>query len=378
MTCNWKGESMSHDAPRFQYTIELYKKEGEQDYLGTFAVTPDFEPAMEWARFSAIRKDPPTPLVLGEGPAAVEPVWHRSVGQPYLEGFKAIVDGDGQPGAAFAIPLGYVASLARVASARLVEGGKLQAGESFQYVVCASASEGPAATADQEASKFAVKPMGQVLDGREIEMDRLLAGARPWGAVDEDEMPVFVPQSVIEEAVDAMAAAGDTETGGILIGHLRRDRGGRGLLLEVTAQVQAQHAEHELTRLTFTPETWTAVDAALALRARGELYAGWWHTHPSRHWCDQCPPEKRQSCKIAGQSSGDFFSAHDVALHRAIFSRAYSVALVISDGCEGGHPVWRLFGWRYGMLMARGFHILHSAAPSAAAAHSGGNAHVTC
>ncbi len=374
---------MSHDAPRYQYTLQLFKKEGEQDHLGTFAVKPDWEPALEWARFAAIRKDPPIPLLLGEGPGTIEPVWHRSVGAPYLEGFKAVVGGEGRPETMLGIPLAYVASLARAASARLLEAGTLQAGESYQYVVCAYAGEGNAAAAAEETRKIAITSVGQLVDAKEVAMDGLVAGSRPWGEIDDDQMPVFVPQRVIEEAVQAMTAAGDKETGGILIGHLHLDRGGRGLFLEVTAQIPAQHAEHELTRLTFTPETWTAADAAIALRGRGELYAGWWHTHPSRHWCDQCPSEKRERCKTAGQPSGDFFSAHDVALHHAVFPRAYSVALVFSDGCEeGGHPLWRLFGWRYGMLMPRGFHILQTMGrignPSSRELQSGGRANVTC
>jgi hypothetical protein len=353
---------MSHDGPEYRYTLELYRKKGEQDYLGTFAIKPDWAPALEWGRFSAIRKDPPVPLILSEDAATIEPTWHRGVGAPYLEGFRAVVARDGRPAATFEIPLAYVASLARAASSRLVEAGKLEAGESFQYVVCAYAAEGQPAAPDPEApSKCIVKSVGQVLDVRELGMASLVAQSRPWGPVDEDQMPVFVPQHVIEEAVELMAAAGATETGGILIGHLRRDRGGQGLFLEVTAQVPAQHAEHELTRLTFTPETWTAVDAALALRARGEIYAGWFHTHPAQHWCDECPPETRQRCKTSGLPSGDFFSAYDVALHRAVFPRAYSVALVISDGCENaGRPIWRMFGWQHGMLMARGFHVLRN------------------
>ena len=141
----------------------------------------------------------------------------------------------------------------------------------------------------------------------------------------------------------------------------------------MTAQIPAQHTEQELARLTFTPETWTAVDAALALRDGGEIQLGWWHSHPASHWCDACPPEKRQRCKTAGTPSGDFFSAHDVALHRAVFPRAYSIALVLSDGCgNAGTPVWRLFGWRYGMVMARGFHLMHAARPPAAVVQSGG------
>jgi proteasome lid subunit RPN8/RPN11 len=279
-----------------------------------------------------------------------------------VEGFRAVVARDRPPPATFDIPLTYVASLARAASSRLIEQGKLEAGDRFQYVVCAYACEGRhAASGNEEPSRVAVRAVGQVLNASDRDMAALLAGSWPCGPVEEDQMPVFVPQRIIEEAVELMAAAGDKETGGILIGHLRRDPVRRELFLEVTAQVQAQHAEHEPTRLTFTPETWTAADAALALRARGEIYAGWWHTHPAKHWCDDCPPEKRQRCKVSGLPPGDFFSAHDVALHRAVFPRAYSVALVISDGCEdAGRPTWRLFGWRYGMLMARGFHVLRT------------------
>jgi len=351
---------MSHDGPCYRYTLELYKKKGDQDRLATFAIQPDWEPALEWARFSAIRKNPPTPLVFDEDSGSIEPIWHRRVGSPYLEGLRAIVGGNGRPAAAFDIPLTYFASLARAASSRMIEQGKLESGEQFQYLVCAYASEGKPADAE-EPSRFSVKTVGQVLDASDLDMTRLLSDSRPWGPVDDDQMPVYVPQQILEEAVALMAAAGDRETGGILIGHLHRDPGRRELFLEVTAQVQAQYAEQELTRLTFTPETWTAVDAALALRARGEIYVGWWHTHPARHWCDECPPETRARCTAAGRSSGDFFSAHDVALHRAVFPRAYSVALVISDGCESTDPpIWRLFGWRYGMLMARGFHVLRT------------------
>ena len=144
---------------------------------------------------------------------------------------------------------------------------------------------------------------------------------------------------MIEETVELMVRAGGKETGGILIGHLHRDPGRRQLFLEVTAQIPAQHAEQELARLTFTPETWTAVDAALALRGKGEIQLGWWHSHPASHWCDDCPPETRRRCKSAGAPSGDFFSAHDVALHRTVFPRAYSIALVLSDGCgNAGTP----------------------------------------
>jgi hypothetical protein len=140
----------------------------------------------------------------------------------------------------------------------------------------------------------------------------------------------------------------------------------------VTAQIPAQHVKQELTRLTFTPATWTAVDAALALRGNREIQLGWWHSHPASHWCDECPPEVRQRCPKAGSPAGDFFSTHDAALHRAVFPRAYSIALVLSDGCgNAGNPSWRLYGWRCGTIAARGFHLLHPGRTPAAALSEG-------
>src|SRR6185437_2768668 len=106
-------------------------------------------------------------------------------------------------------------------------------------------------------------------------------------------------------AVALHEQAGATETGGVLIGLVHRDTDHPGrLFVEVTAQIPVRHAEHELTRLTFTPDTWKAVDGAIRLRGKKERKVGWWHTHPSRKWCEKCPVENRKVCKL----SGEFFS----------------------------------------------------------------------
>ena len=49
-----------------------------------------------------------------------------------------------------------------------------------------------------------------------------------------------------------------------------------------------------------------------------------------------------------------FLSADDRALHRAVFPRAYSLALVVTDAGRGD-PTFALFGWREGVLERRGF-----------------------
>jgi proteasome lid subunit RPN8/RPN11 len=305
---------------------------------------------------------------------------------PYLEGVRVLIPGDRRPPATFDIPLAYFGGLAQAASSNLVKSGKLVAGELFEYLVCAYESQDqPALAVTGAAPRFSIKSVGQVLNISDLEMGGLLAnstacGSHPQDArqIDDGDFPVFIPRTVIDEAVELMLAAGAKEVGGILIGHLRRDLR-RGLFLEVTAQIRARYVEEELARLTFHPETFTAVDAALDLRGEGEIYLGWWHSHPASHWCDQCPPEKRQRCAVAGAPSGDFFSAHDSALHRAVFPRAYSIALVLSDGCgNAGTPIWRLFGWRQGMVVPRNFNLLQAAGLSAAAAvPSGGKEDVS-
>ncbi len=370
---------MSDDALRHQYVLEIFRKDNRHERLGTFAIQPDWEPALEWAQFSAMCRDPCPPFVLGANRGAIEPRWHARAGMPHVEGVQAIIPRDGLPPVACDIPLGYFADAARAASSALVESSKLAAGELFEYLVCAYACPDQAvAPGPKRPALFTIRPLEQVLDVSDVAMDGFLAASSPCGSTDDEQIAVFVPREMIEETVQRMVRAGGEETGGILIGHLHRDPGRRQLFLEVTAQIPAQHARQELTRLTFTPETWTAVDAALALRGKGEIQLGWWHSHPASHWCDDCPPETRRRCKTAGAPSGDFFSAHDVALHRTVFPRAYSIALVLSDGCgNAGDPTWRLFGWRYGMVMARGFHLLGTAEPPAAAAvQLGGEANV--
>ena len=118
-----------------------------------------------------------------------------------------------------------------------------------------------------------------------------------------------------------------------------------------TALIPAPHGISTATKFTFTPETWAAMDAAIRLRGRQEIPLAWLHTHPD--WCRACPPDKRRDCKLTNA----FFSAEDVLLHRTCFSRACHTAMLISESTAGALSV-SFFGWREGLVAARGFHIL--------------------
>ncbi len=166
-------------------------------------------------------------------------------------------------------------------------------------------------------------------------------------------MPVFLPQSVLTEMEQLTRAAGDVETGGVLIGHVCHDHCVPELFLAISAQISAAHARQAPTSLELTPETWSAVEAARTLRGLEEMQLGWWHYHPSHTWCRECPPEKRRSCPL----QTDFFSEQDIAVHRTCFPRALSVAVVITDrDPEGLSSV--MYGWQDGVVRRRGFYVL--------------------
>ena len=173
-----------------------------------------------------------------------------------------------------------------------------------------------------------------------------------------DAVPVFIPAHVLAEAAAQAQAAGDVETGGVLVGKLRRDDGAPAgtspaLFVEVTAQVPARHTVATATRLTFTAETWAAVRAAIALRRGGELLLGWWHAHVDFCRVRGCPPERRALCTAADP----FLSAEDLLLHATMFGSAYQLALLVRDSTARGQTC-SLYGWSHGMVRRRGFHLV--------------------
>ena len=63
-----------------------------------------------------------------------------------------------------------------------------------------------------------------------------------------------------------------------------------------------------------------------------------------------------------GSMAGDFLSEPDRVLHRTVFPRGYSVALVVNLITAAEHT-YSLFGWREGLLQTRGFHRLSAPPP---------------
>ena len=337
----------------YQYAFEYYREDGTP--LGQVSVTVDWEPAQEWARFVAIRHGRLATSDLS-GATSIHPIWHPASGEPYLGGFRVSVSAsEGNVSSDFTTA--YFKALAHQISSRFVETGQLKSGERFRYV--AAAFPRPDGGQVNSTVAFATEEVAPSLALRETNFAEAARGAVPHDLVNAEEMPVLVPQRVLDEAAVLGRHAGAKETGGILIGHLHRDSGRPEIFAQVTAQIEARHTQADLTKLTFTSETWTDVRATLHLRRKDEIMLGWWHSHPVREWCKNCPIENQKVCPM----SAGFFSTHDHALHRVMFPRAFSIALVVNHVAFGA-ATFSLFGWKQGLLESRGFYITGAPVPT--------------
>ena len=329
----------------YRYALELFREDDTP--LGQASVTIDWGPAEEWAKFQAMRRgliEPDQPVRV----SSIEPIWMPKAGEPYIDGFRVnVVTQDGNLATDFGTQ--YFKSLVTQASSHFVESGRLQTGDRVRFL--AAAFRKTEERHDGSRFQFTTEEVAPSLKVKDSSLAESLKCAKAQGEICGADIPTFVPQRVLDEAVAASNEAGAKETGGILIGRLHRDATISETFVEVTAQIHARHTEADSTKLTFTAETWTEVQAAIDLRRKGEIMLGWWHSHPVREWCKDCSAERQQVCRMAG----DFFSAHDQALHRTVFPRAYSIALVANVTNFG--LTFSGFGWREGLLEPRGFYV---------------------
>jgi len=329
--------------------------------LDRIVVTPDWKPAREWVHFEGVREGR-LPPVTASVPAAIEPIWDARSGPPTVAAFRARIPAADGGEVSREIPKHYLGRFVQAAVGRLVEEGVVRTGDTVRYVLSAFPVPLEAA-APAEPDEFAVEEIVQPLPLSDAPLDALLAHAELRGAESEertDEIPVLLPEQVLEETMADARLAGDIETGGVLVGKLRRDGGapagtvGR-LFVEITAYLPAPHTRANATKLTFTAETWAAVQRAIALRRREETAVGWAHVHLDFCRLRGCPAERRMECSGARP----FFSAEDVHLHTTCFPSAYQVGLLISESTAAGLTA-SLFGWSRGMVTQRSFHVLRA------------------
>jgi hypothetical protein len=340
----------------YRFALTLFGEDGNN--IGTALVQCDWEPVHEWTRLYFQRKGELPPDLGEDDGASVLPVWGTKYGEPYCRGFRVQIARPGHEPVGRDFPNTYFKEFAETVASGFIEQNKLRDGEVFTYIVVAhpAAPEPPAAVAGLRMTNASPG-----LPMQEGSIETFLARARPEGVVDADDLPVFVSAQVLEQAAAQTHAHEGTETGSILIGKLWRDLSAAEIFVEVTAQIPAEHTSGSNVKLTFTPETWTAAEAALRLRRCGEVYLGYFHSHPVREWCKSraCTPEAQKKCSLAR----DFFSADDKAVMRAAFPRAYSIAIVAND--TAFDLSFSMFGNRRGVTQPRGFYILEDSSHGA-------------
>jgi proteasome lid subunit RPN8/RPN11 len=355
----------------FRFVLQLDDERG--DRLGQAPFDPDWLPAVEHARFCAIRSRR-LPATTPTPPARIEPVWHTDDGPPTVACVRLLLL-DAGPECRTEIPLDYFRAQAQIASRQLVDRGLLRIGDVFRYRVCAFPAPGRdrGTGDDPHATGLEVRDLPSPLHISDTPVEPYLDRSLLVGDDDPEDPPVFLPQRLLEEAQGLVRETIDTETGGILIGQLHRDTVDRAMVfVELTALVPARHADRQAMKLTFTPRTWSDARAALALRGRREAIVGWWHSHPD--WCKDCDPQRQVRCPLRTV----FFSSDDVALHRTVFPGAHQLGLLLS--VRAARIIPALFGWRRGVVTHRGYHLTgERAAPEAPgpaqAATVGGNEH---
>ena len=339
--------------------VFTYYRAADGSPVGQAPAEVDWLPAVECAQFEALRRGlAPGHSSCREARLALVP--HPTAGEPFVEGFIISLFQDAREVAKASFARNYFKDAAEAGSRTLVANGTLKAGEQFLYMV--SAYPQPRPLRAKPSPAFSVEEADAAVTMTDVSLSELKQQTVEFGSRDSGDIPVFIPQLVLDEVCTAAAAAGAVEVGGILIGQLLYDTLLREAAVEVTAQIPAREALGESTTLTFTHETWTAVDTALRLRRSQECYLGWWHFHPGTKWCTAaCTPEKRRTCPF----NFSFFSTEDRTLHRTVFVKPYNQALVVTSTEDGMRHA--LFGWRHGLVQERGFFITGCSRPTALA-----------
>lgn len=326
----------------FRFTLEFSGPDGKS--LGQFPVKPDLLPVVEAVRFEALRcgRDD----AIAEDRIALSPEWSQE-GAPMVQSLKADAHDSGK----VTVPVGFFRTEARKIEKLLVEQQKLAKGEAYTFKTLAYARD----EREPERGPGRFKIETEEVSSRVSEGDLTALSSRCETHEEETGagFRAFFPQQVLDETRALGEAAGNLETGGILIGHLSRDTARQVVFIEVTAQIAATHTSATATSLSFSDESWAAARAAIALRKDGSQALGWWHNHPAKFFCNEaCPMAQRLECAM----QQPFLSADDLLLHRAVFPKAWQIALLVNVADAGTtHTVW---GWQQGCIGQLPLHTL--------------------
>ena len=147
------------------------------------------------------------------------------------------------------------------------------------------------------------------------------------GNLYRDSIPIFINEDILEKIIEFSEQDLSRERGGFLVGGLHRDR---FLYVEIRHFLPALAAQSRAASLTFTHDTWSAMNRQVESHYPDELVLGWQHTHPG---------------------FGVFLSGYDLFIHRNFFNHPWQVALVV----DPKRQEFGFFQWRNGRVRDCGF-----------------------
>ncbi len=338
------------------FVLHLFK--GDDSPLGQARMEVDWDPALESCHLSGIRRGKLPPMH-NIGTHRIEPIWDAEKGKPSVAGFRTVIsEGNGSEGFSSDFPITYFADQALRESQCYVRTGRLNPGDRIRYRI--TASPGTRATEPETGASrprgFSVREVPKPIPLGSVSLHRLRDESVPFDGGEEEDMPVFIPDHVLNEVCSRTREGGAYEVGSILLGHLHRDTESPEIIAEVTAAVPIPSPEQKLYSLSITAESWAEVRNTIRLRDKQEIMVGWAHSHSfMKEVCQNCKRVEDKSC----DHTAVYMSEKDCGLHRTAFYRAYNLALVLGDTpCTGLN--YGLFGWRYGGIHRRGFRILNT------------------
>ncbi len=341
----------------YRYQLSFYDDQGAEVHQQSLEAA-DFERAKRETFFEAFRQGHVSSYSPALEQARVEPRFAGTTAPARCDGFRvSLAHADGDFSLDF--PHDYFGMTATTVRAGLKAEGKLTDESTWYYSLDAYLEDVPPASSSP--AFLSLDPATHLTPVRDVDLCQQ-GPLQPWDDPADEDLPVLISRTVIEDGCDEAARNPDREVGGLLLGHLCRDpESGKGFLL-VNCLVPAKGtSESTSTSVTLTEASFAKARELIPVRAQTgvppEMIVGWFHSHPFR-FCAACPLPTPKECidKIL------FFSQDDLQLMESTFDQPFMVGLLagVEPKLENalGHLPVRLYGWRKGKITSRGFSVI--------------------
>ena len=262
-----------------------------------------------------------------------------------------------------------VAALRTVAergAKQLLETGIIGFGQPYYYDVSAKVSDQADMSRDSSESAQSKAPNIKYspLTYRKVPLSSLIKKATAVGAV-RGGLPIFIRRSTYLMA-ERFARKGaryqpPVESGAVVLGWLGSCPDTGEFFVVATDVIELVDALQSKIALTYTDKTWANIHAVLRERrsnpaAAAERIVGQCHGHNflpciGENDCNHCEQKNRCTATSA------FVSEHDLLWSRCVFSRQpWAFCQIFGLDARGTHEQ-RMFGFRQGRLVERGFYV---------------------